>query len=79
MTFLTILVVTEILCNSRLILEGKTGKEIATSLRLEFFKKFLANNFTLSDAKDNTSGPINRGGIADLLLWEHYCMPIFFP
>ena len=66
-TFLTILVVTEILCNSRLILEGKTGRD-GPSLRSEFFKKFLANNFALSDAKDNTSGPMNRGGIADLLL-----------
>ena len=27
-----------------------------------------ANNFTLSDAEDNTSGLLNRGGIADLLL-----------
>ena len=26
------------------------------------------NNFALSDAKDNTSGPLNRGGIADLPL-----------
>ena len=29
---------------------------------------FLANNFALSDAEDNTSGPLNRGGIADLPL-----------
>ena len=29
---------------------------------------FAANNFTLSDAEDNTSGLLNRGGIADLLL-----------
>ena len=50
MTFLTILVVTEIFCSFKLVLEGKTGKEI------------------LSDAEDNTSGPLNRGGIAGLLL-----------
>ena len=38
------------------------------SSRLEFLEKFLANNFALSDAEDNTSGPLNRGGIADLPL-----------
>ena len=31
---------------------------------------FLAHNFALSDAEDNTSCPLNRGGITDLpLLW----------
>ena len=34
----------------------------------EFIEKFSANNFALSDAEDNTSGPLNRGGIADLIL-----------
>ena len=68
MTFLTILGVTEILCSFRLVLEGKTGKEIPESSRLEFLEKFLANNFALSEAEDNTSGPLNRGGIADLPL-----------
>ena len=58
----------EILCSFRLVLGGKTGKEIPKSSRLEFFEKFLANNFALSDAEDNTSGPLNRGGIADLPL-----------
>ena len=38
------------------------------SSRLEFLEKFLANNFALSDAKDNISQPLNRGGIADLPL-----------
>ena len=52
----------------RLILAGTTGKEIPESSRLEFLEKFLANNFALSDAEDNTSGPLNRGGIADLPL-----------
>ena len=55
-------------CSFRLVLEGKAGKKISESSRLEFLKKFLANNFALSDAVDNTSGLLNRGGIADLLL-----------
>ena len=67
MTFLTILGVTEI-CSFRLVLEGKTGKVIPESSRLEFLEKFSANNFALSDAEDNTSEPLNRGGIADLPL-----------
>ena len=68
MTFLTTLGVTEILCSFRLILEGKAAKEIPRSSRLEFLVKFVAINFALSDAEDNTSGPLNRGGIADLPL-----------
>ena len=57
MTSLTILGIMEILCSFRLVLEGKTGKEA-----------FLANDFALSDAEDNSSGPLNRGGIACLSL-----------
>ena len=38
------------------------------SSRLEFKEKFSGNNFALSDAEDNTSGLLNRGGIADLPL-----------
>ena len=68
MTFLTILEVTEILCSFRLVLEGKTGEEIPESSRLEFLEKFSANNLALLDAEDNTSRPLNRGGIADLPL-----------
>ena len=68
MTFLTILGVMDILCSFRLVLEGKKGKEIPESSRFEFLEKFLANNFALSDAEDNTSGPLNRGGKADLPL-----------
>ena len=68
MTFLNILGVTEILCSFKLVIEGKTGKDIPESSRLEFLEKFSANNFALSDAEDNTSGPLNRGGIADLPL-----------
>ena len=68
MIFLTILGVAEISYNFRLVLEGKTGKEIPELSRLEFLKKFSANNFVLSHTKDNTSGSLNRGGIADLPL-----------
>ena len=68
MTFLTILGVTEIFCSFRLVLKAKKGKEIPESSRLEVLKKFSANNFALSDAEDNTSRPLNRGGIADLPL-----------
>ena len=68
MTFLTILGVTEILCSFKLVLEGKTGKKISESSRLEFLEKFSVSNFALSDAEDNTSGSLNRGEIADLPL-----------
>ena len=68
MTFLTILGVMDILCSFRLVLEGKTDKEIPESSRFEFLEKFLGNNFALSDAVDNNSGPLNRGGIEDLPL-----------
>ena len=60
--------VTEILCSFKLVLEGRTGKEIPESSRLEFTEKFSANNFALSDAKGSTSGWLNRGGIADIPL-----------
>ena len=68
MTFLTILGVTEILSSFKLVLEGKAGKEIPESSRLGFLEKFSLNNFALSDAEGNTSGPLNRGDIADLPL-----------
>ena len=42
MTFLTIFGVTEILCSLKLVVEGKTGKEIPESSRLEFSGKFSA-------------------------------------
>ena len=60
--------VIEILCSFRLVLEGETGKKIPKSARLEFLEKVLANNFSLSDEKDNTSKLLNRGGITDLPL-----------
>ena len=44
MTCLTILGIMEILCSFRLVLEGKIGKEISESSRLEFLQKFLASN-----------------------------------
>ena len=68
MTFSTILGVTEILFSFRSVVEGKTGKELPESSRLEFLEKFSANNFTFSDAEDNTSRPLNRGVIADIPL-----------
>ena len=40
MTFLTILGDTEMICSFGLALEGKTGKEIPESSRLEFLEKF---------------------------------------
>ena len=70
MTFLTILGVIEIKCSFRLVLEGKTGKEMTASSRLEFLEKFSVNNCALSDAEDNTPGSLNRGGIVDLSLWR---------
>ena len=42
----------------------KTGKEVPDSSRLEFLEKLLANNFALSGAEDNTSGPLNKRSIA---------------
>ena len=58
----------DILCSLRLVLEKKTDKEKPESSRFEVLEKFLANNFALSDAEDNTSGPLNRGSTADLPL-----------
>ena len=68
MTFLTILGDEEILCSFKLVLDGKSGKEIPDPSRLEFLEKFSANSSALSDAEDNTSGLLKRGGLADLPL-----------
>ena len=46
----------------------ETGKEIPETSRLELLKKFLANNFALSNAEDNISCPLNIGSTTDLLL-----------
>ena len=59
MTFLTILAITEILCSFRLVLEGKTGKEISESSRIEFLQKFSVKIFALSDVKDNKTKLLN--------------------
>ena len=68
MTLLTIFGVTELLCSFKLVLDGKTGKEIPESSRLDFLEMLSANNFALSDAEEDTFGPFNRGSIADLPL-----------
>ena len=68
MTFVTILGVIKTLCSFRLVLEGKSVKEIPEPLRLKFIETFSANNFALSEAEDNTSRPLNGEGIADLPL-----------
>ena len=68
MTILTILRVMEILCSFRLVLEGKTCKEMSQSSRLEFVEKFLANNFALSSAEGSTSGSLNRRALVELPL-----------
>ena len=60
--------VTEIQCSFKLVIDGKRGKEIPESSRLEVIEKFSANNFALSYAEDNTSWPVNRRGTADLPL-----------
>ena len=67
MTFSTILGVTEILCSFRLVLEEKAGKEIPESTRWELLKTFLAI-LLYQMQKKNTSGQLNRGGIANLAL-----------
>ena len=67
-TFLTNLGVTDKLCSFRLVLERKIGQEVPNPSRLEFLEKFLASNFTLSDAEDNHSEAFNRGRITDLSL-----------
>ena len=78
MDFLIDIGVTEILCSFRFVWGGKTGKGIPESWRLELLEGFLANNFTSSDAEDNTSGTLNRGGIADLLLLRTLIYLLFY-
>ena len=38
----------------------ETVDEVPDPSRLEFLERLLANNVVLSDAEDNTSGPLNR-------------------
>ena len=54
---LTSLGVTWILCSYKLVLEGKASKVL---------RKVFCKHFGLSEAWDNTSGPLIRGGIVDL-------------
>ena len=68
MNVLSILGVTEILRSFKLVLKGKTGKEIPQSPRLEFLEKVSANIFCLSDAEDDTTRLLNTGGTADFPL-----------
>ena len=60
MPFSSILGVKEILCSFRLVLEGKTGKKIPESTRLEFLETFSANNFALSDDQMLKATPPGR-------------------
>ena len=66
------------ICIFKLVQEGKTGKEIPEPSRLEIIEKFSANNFALSDAENNTSGPLNRGGIADFAIRQKSQEPSFW-
>ena len=50
-------------------LEENEGNEIPESSRIKFLEKFSGNNFALSDRKDNTSGPLNSGGICSLQIY----------
>ena len=68
MTFLTIFWVKEKSCQFRSFTEEKAGKKIPESSRLESLLSFWANNFSLSDAEDNTPGMLSKGDIADLPL-----------
>ena len=60
--------VKEILCSFRLVLEGKTFKDITESSRSEFLGKFIASSFFISDAENNTSRLLIKGITADLPL-----------
>ena len=80
MTFLTILgVTTEILRSFRSIIERKAGKEIPESSRLEFLEIFLANNFALSDAEDNSqvSAASRISSISILKYPRHHVSQVF--
>ena len=47
-------------------------ENIPESSRSETLRKFFANNLILSNADDNISGSLYRGGIGDVFCWEHY-------
>ena len=46
---------------------GKENRYIRV-IKIRVLRSFLANNFVLSDAEDNTSGSLNRESISDLPL-----------
>ena len=46
---------------------GKENRYIRV-IKIRVLRSFLANNFILSDAEDNTSGSLNRESISDLTL-----------
>ena len=52
----------------RVIPEGKAGKEIPASARLEFLKKISMKHYSFVFAEGNTSVPFDRRGIAGLPL-----------
>ena len=56
----------------------ETGKEIPESSRLEFMEKVSANNFSLSDAEDNTTRLLNRRGTAGLPLLRTLLALLFY-
>ena len=62
MAHLTNFGVKGILCNSRIVLEGKAGKKMSMSSRLGLLKMVLRNNLDLFNTEDKTSKPLNRGG-----------------
>ena len=64
MTYVTILGVTEISCNFRLVLEGKLGKEIPVSPKIRVLINVFSKQLTLSNVEVNTSRTLNRRGIA---------------
>lgn len=53
-----------IVCSHRLVLGRKAHIEVWHG----FSENVGASKFSRSDAENNASGPVNRGGMADLLL-----------
>ena len=49
-------------------LSDKLCIEIVESPKSEFSEQFSANNYNFPDVEDNTSGPLNNAGKADLSL-----------
>ena len=68
MTCLTNLGVTGILCSSSF--SGRKSTKRDTWLITIRVLGKVVNNFVLSNTEDNTLGPLNRTGIADLSLWR---------